>query len=232
MRTASPRPRAAALTLGLAALAGCGTSQPPPRYRVTFEVVSDLTPLAEVQLAVRGRPVASTDAAGLAHFEMPGRDGLIVPVTVTCPAGTRGPENAVDVTLRTVQGLDRAAAESGIVQRINCPPEDRTVAVVVRTDGRVGLPIVWQGREISRTDQGGVAHMTFRMRPNSQLQLAMLTDSAPTLRPQNPTRQFVVPDSDTVVTFDQEFHEEAPPVVRRARPRPSAPRGPRIIRIR
>jgi hypothetical protein len=223
----------AALTLSaLVPLGACGGQPPATRYRVTFEIVSDQLPLGGVQLAVRGRTVGQTDASGTARFDIPGRDGLVVPVTVRCPPGTRGPANAIDVTLRTVQVLDRAAAERGIVQRVNCPPEDRTVAVVVRTDGRVGLPITWQGREISRTDQAGVAHMTFRMRPQQQIQLAMLTESVPTLRPQNPTRQFIVPDEDAIFAFDQEFHEEAPARPPRRRSGGGGRRGPRIIRIR
>jgi hypothetical protein len=110
--------------------------------------------------------------------------------------------------LRALQVLDRSAAARGVVQSVSCPPEDRTVAVIVRTDGRVGLPIQWQGREVTRTDAAGVAAMTFRMRPASQLQLAMITDTQPALRPQNPPQQWMVPDNDEVFVWDQSFHEE------------------------
>lgn len=216
-----------ALIFGTSSIAGCNDQRPPPTYRVTFEVFSDRSPLAGVPILIRNRTMGHTDASGTLRFDVPGRDGQVIPVTVRCPAGTRAPTSPIEVTLHTVQVLDRAAAERGIVQRVNCPPEDRTVAIVVRTDGRVGLPVIWQGREISRTDQAGVAHMTFRARPQTQIQLALSTVGAPTLRPQNPTRQFIVPDEDTVMAFDQEFHEEQQ--TRRVR-RVVRRRGP--IRIR
>jgi hypothetical protein len=177
---------------------------------VTFEVYSDLSPLSGAALSVRTRELAHTDANGQARLELTGRDGMVVPVTVRCPAGTRGPENAIDVTLRTMQVIDQAAAARGIVQRVNCPPADRTVAIIVRTNGKAGVPITWQGREVSRTDSAGVASLTFRVRPAAQIQLALNTaNEFAELRPQSPTRQFLAPDADEVFVWNQEF-ENAP----------------------
>ncbi len=240
MRT-DDRCTAVVRTLALSAVtalgvAACASERPPDRYRITFEVYSDLLPLPGVTLSVRTRQLGATDANGAARLELTGRDGMVVPVTVRCPAGTRGPEAAVDVTLRTMQVIDQAAAARGIVQRVNCPPEDRTVAIIVRTNGKAGVPITWQGREISRTDGTGVASMTFRARPQQQIQLAFntATDFAD-LRPQSPTRQFMVPDADDVFVWNQEFDVQAPPrVIRRRAPSHHAPTGGphRIIRIR
>jgi hypothetical protein len=193
----------------------CSSERPPQRYRVTVEVYSDLNPLPGAQLSVRGRPAGATGANGAAQLLLTGSDGTVVPVTVRCPERTRSPAAPIDVTLRTVQVIDRAAAARGVVHRVNCPPQDRTVAVIVRTDGRGGLPVVWQGREVSRTDPSGVAHLTFRMQPSSQFQLALATDSQPALRPSSPAHQFVVPDADDVFVWDQEFHDDTPV---RARP--------------
>ena len=211
-----------ALALALALAAGasaCEEEKPPQRYRLTFEVYTDLLPLPGAELLVRARSMGRTDAAGTLQLELPGRDGLVVPVTIRCPEGTRGPAQPIEVTLRTLNILDRAAAARGIVNRVNCPPVDRAVAVVVRTDRRANVPVFWQGHEVSRTDESGLAVMTFRVRPSTPIQLAMNTAELATLRPQNPTRQFLVPDSDEVLVWEQEFHEEAAPSARpRARP--------------
>ena len=205
--------RRASVTLAfvLAALgAGCAGERPLDRYRVTFEVYSDLLPLPGAQISVRSHDLARTDAEGAARLELTGHDGTVIPVIVRCPAGTRGPEAAIEVTLRTLQVIDQTVAARGIVQRVNCPPEDRTVAVVVRTNGRPGIPIVWQGREISRTDTAGVASLTFRVHPAQPIQLALATTDFPTLRPQSPTGQFLAPDADDVFVWTQDFEEAAP----------------------
>lgn len=214
---------AALAALAGASLSACEEEKPPQRYRLTFEVYTDLQPLPGAELLVRTRSMGRTDAAGTLQLELPGRDGLVVPVTVRCPEGMRGPQAPIEVTLRTLNILDRASAARGIVNRVNCPPNDRSVAVLVRTDRRANIPVLWQGREVSRTDESGLALLTFRVRPSTPLQLAMNTSEQGQLRPQNPTRQFLSPDSDDVVVWDQEFHEEAAPS---ARPRPRPHVGP------
>lgn len=212
------RPAFPTLTLAACLVAAmipsCGGGRPPQRYRVTVEVYSDLNPLPGAQLSVRGVPAGTTGANGAAQLLLAGSDGTVVPVTVRCPDRTRSPLAPIDVTLRTVQVIDRAAASRGVVHRVNCPPQDRSVAVIVRTDGRAGLPVIWQGREVSRTDQSGVAHLTFRMQPSSQFQLGLATDTQPILRPQSPVHQFLVADADDVFVWDQEFHDETPVRVR------------------
>ncbi len=212
--------RAALCVAALGLAAACDEEKPPQRYRLTFEVYSDLLPLPGAELLIRARSMGRTDAAGTLQLELPGRDGLVVPVTVRCPEGTRGPAQPIDVTLRTLNILDRASALRGLVNRVNCPPNDRSVAVLVRTGGRANVPVYFQGHEVSRTDESGLAVMTFRVRPSTPLQLAMNTAELTTLRPQNPTRQFLTPDADDVLVWEQEFHEEGPAPSARPRPRP------------
>lgn len=199
-------------SVALAAIAsGCAGERPPDHYRVTFEVFSDLAPLPGASISVQRRVVTNTDARGQGRLELTGHDGMVVPVTVQCPNGTRGPEAPIDVTLRTMQVIDQASAARGIVQRVNCPPADRTVAIVVRTNGKAGIPITWQGLEVSRTDATGVANLTFRVRPAQQIQLALNTGgSFADLRPQSPTRQFLAPDADEVFVWSQDFELARP----------------------
>ena len=229
---------AAVVFAGAGLLASCATERAVTQYRVTFEVYSDLNVLPGAQLMVRGRPAAVTDAAGTARLAMQGQDGVMVPVTVRCPAGTRSPQQPVEVTLRTLQVFDRAAAARGIVHRVNCPPDDRTLAVIVRTNGRAGLPLMWQGREVSRTDENGMAHVVFHAHPTQQIQLALATDASPLLRPTSPTHQFMVPDADDVQMWPVDFQDAAPAAAPRVHHGGGGGHGPRrggghrIIQIR
>ncbi|MDP3276830.1 MAG: hypothetical protein Q8Q09_16640 [Deltaproteobacteria bacterium] len=220
------------LALAMILAAGCKEGPDTKRYRVTFEVRADRMPLAGVRLSVGGRPVAQTDAQGEAQLALPGTDGTQHMVTVTCPSGTRSPVNPVQVTLRTLVLADQAAARRGIVQTVDCPPIERTLGVVVRTEGQSNIPIFWQGREIARTDLGGVAHLSFRVLPQTQLQLELHTSENPLLRPENPRQNFLIAETDDIQTWDQTFAVERARPARRASVRRSAPtRGPTPIRI-
>ncbi len=203
--------------------ASCKEGPDTKRYLVTFEVRVDRAPLAGARLLVRGRPLAQTNAQGTAQLALPGTDGTQHLVTVQCPAGTRSPPQPVTVTLRTLELADQAAARRGIVQTVQCPPEERTLGVVVRTPGQTNIPVYWQGQEIGRTDPGGVAHLTFRVRPQTPLQLELRTADNTQLRPENPRQTFLVADADDLQVWNQEFSvlPAARAPVRRSRPRPS-----------
>ena len=81
---------ASLLALALTGVA-CEEPKPPQRYRLTFEVYSDLLPLEGAEVSIRGRSMGRTNAAGTVQLVLPGREGLVVPVTLRCPEGTRGP---------------------------------------------------------------------------------------------------------------------------------------------
>jgi hypothetical protein len=223
--------RAVSCVLGVAATVviagGCKDGPEIKRYRVTFEVRVDRAPAVGARLMIRDRPVAQTNAEGIAQIVLPGNDGTTHAIRVVCPPGTTGPAEPIPVTLRTLELADREAARRGIVQTAQCTPNERTLGVVVRTDGQSNIPIFWQNREIARTDQGGVAHLTFRVRPQTPVQLELRTGDNPLMRPVNPRQIFSVNDGDDVQVWDQTVTLEAAP---RARPRPRAPRGPQVIR--
>jgi hypothetical protein len=219
-----------ATVLALASAAGCKQEQEQKRYRVTFEVRVDRAPAVGARLVIGGQPVKQTDAQGVAQLLLPGNDGTQFQVTVQCPPGTTGPAAPIPVTLRTLELADQAAAQRGIVQSVQCTPVERTLGVVVRTEGQANLPIFWQNREVGRTDQSGVAHLTFRVRPQSPVQLELHTAEQPTLRPENPRQTFAITEGDDIQVWDQSFQVEAPRrTVRRSAP--SRPRGPTILRI-
>jgi hypothetical protein len=99
--------------------------------------------------------------------------------------------------------------------------------VVVRTPGRANLPILHNGREITRTDLQGVAHMIFRVAPREAIALRIDTTAQPTLRPQNPLLTVTTREGDDVYVASQNFDDYIAPVVRR----PVVHRGPVIQRV-
>lgn len=219
------------LVLASLAATGCGKDPEQKRYRVTFEVRIDRAPAVGARLVIGGRPVKQTDAQGVAQLLLPGNDGTQFQVTVQCPPGTTGPTAPIPVTLRTLELADQAAAQRGIVQSVQCTPNERTLGVVVRTEGQSNVPIFWQNREVGRTDQGGVAHLTFRVRPQTPVQLELRTAELPNLRPENPRQTFVVADADDIQSWDQSFQIEAPTRRPTRRVRTSSAPVNRIVRI-
>jgi hypothetical protein len=210
---------------------GCNKEPEQKRYRVTFEVRVERAPAVGARLVIGGRPVKQTDAQGVAQLLLPGNDGTQYQVTVQCPPGTTGPASPITVTLRTLELADQAAAQRGIVQSVQCTPNERTLGVVVRTEGQSNIPIFWQNREVARTDQGGVAHLTFRVKPQTSVQLELRTTELPNLRPENPRQTFQVADADDIQTWDQTFQVQAPQPSVVRRPRRPAPVVHRITRI-
>ncbi len=221
--------RRAALAVALVALhGGCGTQQGPTLFPVTLRVMNDARPMPGAQIIIRDRPQGTTDAQGSFRMRMSGVEGLTVPVTVRCPSGFVSPTDPIGVTLRSSIAIDRNAHNGGIETTVQCPPDQRIAAVIVRTPNRANLPIFYQGREITRTDLQGVAHMIFKVRPRDVLVFRLDTTAQPQLRPANPTFNVATREGDDVYVSTLNFEEATPPRVVR---RPSGPAVPIIRRI-
>lgn len=193
-------------TLCTVSAAACEDERPPPTFRVTFTARSDDDPLAGVQVIADGQPLGETGPDGTLRTDLTGREGQSVAVNAQCPEGHRAPEPLPLLTLRSFRGLDPAAAERGIEMTISCPPAERTAAVVIRTGDEGGdLPVLMGGREVTRTDESGVAHLVMQLRPHSTFRLQIDTSDRENLRPQNPGATFTVPDADEIFLYDQPF---------------------------
>lgn len=205
--------------------AACGDDEPPPTFRVTFVAAADDSRLPGVEIRVAGRPIGRTSDNGELQVNLLGREGASVPYQIVCPAGYREVNNTFHLTLRTF-GARAANADRGVEVTVRCLPALREAAIVVRTSGRAGLPVLIQGQEATRTDSGGVAHFMLRMAPNSTFRVAIDTSSLPRLVPANPSESFTLADADDIFILDQRFTET--PVPRRPprRPPPRPPSGP------
>lgn len=200
--------RALVMAAVLASLCGCEEEAPPPTYRVTFTARSDSEPLPGVRIAADGQPLGETGEEGTLRVDLPGREGQTVAVNAQCPEGHRAPAQLPLLTLRTFRLLDPAAAERGIEMTIQCPPSERTAAVVIRTGEQGDLPIHMNGREMARTDENGIAHLVLQLQPHATFRLNIDTSARENLQPQNPGATFTLGDADEIFLFDQPFQEK------------------------
>lgn len=211
------------------AMLGCEEEAPPPTFRVTFTARSDGEPLARVRVVADGRPLGETGEDGALGVDLAGREGQAVTINAQCPEGHRAPEELPLLTLRRFRGLDPAAAERGIEVSIDCPPAERTAAVVIRAgDNGGGLPVTMSGRELARTDEHGIAHLVMHVQPHTTFRLRLDTSDNEDLRPQSPGATFTVPDADEIFLFDQPFEVRQKRRRWRRRRRSSEPSGPML----
>ncbi|MFK7989589.1 MAG: hypothetical protein AB8I08_26465 [Sandaracinaceae bacterium] len=210
----------------LLGLLGLGCEEEPevaPSYPFTFTAHADGQPLEGVQVMVEGVALpGTTNTEGVMRHALTGPEGAPIRINAQCPEGHRSPADPETRTLRHVVGLDPASQDRGIQVTFECPPEHRDVVVIVRTNDQPNLPILVDGRETTRTDASGTAHIHMRVQPNHSFQVQIATASNTQLRPVDPTHPFTVADEDSVFQWDREFEIEAPPRPRRRRRRPAA----------
>lgn len=212
-----------ALFLALA-LAGCGAEPPPAPtpYRVLFSArQDDRDPVEGVRLVAGGGPLGETGPDGSLRVDFGGSEGTVVPVEVVCPAGYEPDEPEVRVWVRRIEHLFTERDVDAQID-VGCHPELRTAVLLVRARGYQGLPVTLDGQPVAVTDAGGVAQVAVTRPPGAELQVRIVTDARPRLRPESPSRNFTVPATDDFLVFDQPFEERRPPR-RRPRPHPTGP---------
>ena len=206
------------LAAASALLGACSEAPPAPvAYPFTFTVTTDRQPLEGATVTLNETTLGTTNAEGVLHSNLTGPEGAQVSLNAICPEGYRSPERPQLQNLRRVVSLDPATQERGIQMSFDCPPEHRAAVVIVRTHDRAGLPVYVDGREVTRTDDSGVAHIHMpQMAPQTGFEVRIASASInDRLRPVNPSRTYTVPDHNEVFVFDQPFEEEAPPRRRR-----------------
>lgn len=218
-RSAYVRSIAMALALfGVGCSGAFAAPPPPPAEPVAVRVFgAPDAPLSGATItAGQGQP-AMTDASGLATIMLDGSDGTKFEVKVTCPVGYVSPNRPLAVTLRRGSKTPEFAAM--------CKRVDRTVLVTVRTPGAVGLPIMYLGREISRTDDQGIALVSVDARVGDTFTLTIDTNDKKFqyYKPQSPEVSFSVTQDDDLFTYEQKFANDVPKVFRAAAPKPYVP---------
>jgi hypothetical protein len=210
----------AVVSLWPLALGGCRPAAKVGRYEFIVRVASDPErPLAGASIMRGEVPLGRSDAEGIVRIGLQGREGEEVRLTVKCPEKFVSPPSPLSFKLRHLADSNRLPECTA-----SCVPTERTVVVVVRTDG-VKLPVLYLGQELARTDESGAAHVLLSAPAQTPFELTLGTEEAHAarLRPQNPSMRFIVPDHDDILPFDQRFTElpeEKRAPVRRRKPAP------------
>ncbi len=182
--------------------AGCGKqldAAPAPPFKVSIKIDSDPNrPLAGAKVLHQEKEVGTTGADGRALVALKGNEGDIATLTIKCPDTNEQPK-PFQVGLRRL--ADQRVPEYAIL----CPPLVRRVVVGVRADNGANLPVMFLGSVVARTDSAGAAHFALDVKPGEQFEVQIKTDDQPKLKPQNPSRTFVMPARDEVVLFSQGF---------------------------
>lgn len=198
------------LIIGLA-LAGAGCQEPPPPapFQIYVKVESDPgRPITGAVVSRSGKELGRTGPDGRAMVKMPGIEGEIVDVGVTCPEGYAAPKAPINVR------LTRLADKTKIPEYgVSCPPNLRRVVVAVRAENGPFLPVSYLGRPITKTDEAGAAHFALEVPPGTQFQVVLDTSERKDLKPPSPPKVFVVGQQDDILLFDQKFEVEKKVVV-------------------
>ena len=194
------RGRAACLAIALAAC----NAPPPPPLQVAVRVHGDPgAPIANAVVQYGGQTIAKTDANGAAKLTLRGNEGESFDVTVACPPGFQSPQQAISIVLRRLADPGKTPEYD-----VACPPTTRALVVAVRADKGRGVPVVYLGREIGRTDASGAATVLLRVPPHETFDLTLATTdrSAEQLGPQNPVATFTAADRDDVFVVRPALH--------------------------
>lgn len=211
--------------LGAAMLVSCADPPPPPPFQVFVKVESDpgrpivgatVSRLRTGGPADAGTSSVTTGPDGRALLSIRGIDGEIADISVQCPDGYTTPSKPVSVRLQRL-------AEKKIPEySVFCPPSMRKVVIAVRAENGSGLPVLYLGKQVTKTDSSGAAHFALEVPPGAQFAVALDTSDRKDLKPQSPSKPFTVGQNDDVMVFDQKFEVEkkrvyvAPPSIPRA----------------
>lgn len=158
--------------------------------------------------SLQGTPLGVSDSAGAISVTLRGREGDVVQIEVDCPAGHRPPQPLLVPLRRVGEGVKPEFSA-------NCPPLTRSIVVAVRAEGGGHLPIVYLGRELTRTDSSGAAHLLLDVAAEDVVELVLDTTLQPRLRPRNPILRIQPGPSDEIAAMGQEFTLLPQPVARK-----------------
>jgi hypothetical protein len=184
----------ARILIGLvAALAVAGCVEEDSRFPVVVSVTTDDgKPLAGLAVTVGNVAAGKTGSDGKLSLHVVGKEGARVPVAVATPAGYRPATPASAVVLRRLNDIDNGGRRQLPVEHaLQFAPLQRRYAVLVRA-GVAGLPVAVFGSQKAVTNDKGVALFLYEGTPGDELQVKLITDGRPELRPQNPMQSFVL----------------------------------------
>lgn len=175
-------------------------------------------PLANVNVRPSAGTIGMTDSRGYARIRIAGEEGSKVDLQVSCPEGYAAPTGVTKVTVR------RASKTPEL--EVPCKPYEHAVVVAFKTTGAKGVPILYLGREIAKTDDAGYALVELEPKVGETLEFTLDTNDPKLkfMRPQNPQRTVQVPDGEETFTIEQKFVEDKPKPKGFKAPKPNVPK--------
>ena len=182
---------------------------PPAPFEIIVRVESDPgTPVVDAVIMKGGKEGPHTGPDGKVDLKIGGKEGETVDLMVRCPAEYVTVSKPLTVLLRRISG-GKLPEYPWI-----CAPTMRNLVVAVRADNGPNLPITSYGKVIGRTDASGAFTWAFKAKPGDGVELILDTSEPGNERihPKMPSGTFTVKAYDDVVTFDQRFKWDPPPV--------------------
>jgi hypothetical protein len=170
---------------------GCAEEQ--GRFPVVVTTTTDDgRPLPNLPVIVGKTPAGKTDAEGKLKIRVVGKEGARVAVTVPTPKGYRPASTAGAVVLRRLADIESGGSRALPIEHVvRFAPLQRQYAIMVRTD-QPGIPVETFGTRQAVTNERGVALFLYDGTPGDELQVKLVTDGHPDLKPQNPTQSFLL----------------------------------------
>jgi hypothetical protein len=186
---------------------------PAPPFEVDIVVSSDKdVPLPEAVIQRSNREVGRSNAQGKAVLKITGSEGDTFDLWVKCPQGYASPDRAVTIRL---QRLGEGKAPEYPVM---CPPSERKVVVVLTAydqttttaTGIANIPVMYLGKQVATLDQSGATTFLMSAKPGDHMEFQLDTHDKKyeLFKPQNPTLQLTVQESDHIYPLEQPFTKD------------------------
>jgi hypothetical protein len=170
---------------------GCAEEQ--GRFPVVVTTTTDDgRPLPDLTVTVGKTPAGKTDAQGKLKIRVVGKEGARVAVSVATPKGYRPASTANAIVLRRLADIEGGSNRALPIEHVvRFAPLQRQYAIMVRTD-QPGIVVETFGTKQAVTNDKGVALFLYDGTPGDELQVKLVTDGRPDLKPQNPTQSFLL----------------------------------------
>jgi hypothetical protein len=163
--------------------------------------------VADAKVLVSDEFVVRTDQDGRANVRFHGHEGDAVEISVLCPQGFEPAPHRRVVKLETLPN-DAPAPRV----EVRCKHVLKTVVVALRMENGSNLPVIYRGKEVSRTDASGAAHLVLKVNPGEVVSLFVdagaARDKRHKQRPERGALSFTGPSSDDYVILEQKFESD------------------------
>ena len=197
---------------------GCGgkdSAAVSTRFASEFHVTTDDgDALAGAVIAAGEARLGTTGPDGLLRADIAGAEGQSIPVTVSCPEGLTGPDQAPPLRLTHTRRVNLSGYQPMRTEAV-CQRNVRDLVLVVRAVGGAALPLQVDGRPVGATDADGIAHVLVRAdRKVKSLNVSLDTSGHQELKPRNPSRTYELAGNDRLLVFDQTLVATPKPIFR------------------